>query len=172
MPTVLIIAGPNGAGKTTFANALFAAEARDWPYLNADDIGREAALIDLPRAERELRAGRLLLARLDQLVEEGADFGVETTLSSGLYARRIPGWKARGYRVELIYVRLPDVEASIARVALRVARGGHGVPETDLRRRFGRSVRNLETLYKPVVDAWRVWDARDGGAIFAERSPS
>ena len=172
MPTILIIAGPNGAGKTTFANALFAAEARGWPYLNADDIGREAALAKLPRAMRELRAGRLLLARLDQLVAEGADFGVETTLSSGLYARRIPSWKTQGYRVELVYIRLPNVEASIARVARRVALGGHGVPEADLRRRFGRSVRNLETLYKPLVDTWRVWDGRDGGAIIAERSPS
>jgi len=172
MPTVLIIAGPNGAGKTTFANALFAAEARGWPYLNADDIGREAALADLPRAERELRAGRLLLTKLDERVAEGADFGVETTLSSGLYARRIPAWKAHGYRVELIYVRLPNVEASIARVALRVARGGHDVPEADLRRRFDRSLRNLETLYKPLVDTWRVWDGRDGGAMLVERSPS
>jgi len=119
-----------------------------------------------------LRAGRLLLATLDERVAEASDFGVETTLSSGLYARRIPSWKARGYRVELIYVRLPSVEASIARVARRVALGGHGVPEADLRRRFGRSVRNLETLYKPLVDAWRVWEARDGGAIMIERSPS
>ena len=172
MPTALIIAGPNGAGKTTFANALFAAEARGWPFLNADDIGREPALAGLPRAERELRAGRVLLTKLDKLVAEGADFGVETTLSSGLYARRIPSWKARGYRVDLIYVRLPSVEASIARVARRVALGGHGVPEADLHRRFGRSVQNLEMLYKPLVDAWRVWEGRDGGAIVVERSPS
>ena len=169
MPTILIVAGSNGAGKTTFANALFAAEAWGWPYLNADEIGREE-LSHLPPGERAIGAGRLLLTRLDALVASGRDFGFETTLSSGLYARRIPAWRGEGYRIELVYVRLAAVEDSIARVALRVSRGGHGVPEADLRRRFERSLRNLDLLYKPVVDAWEVWDSHDDNVRLGERS--
>ncbi len=169
MPTILIVAGPNGGGKTTFANALFAAEARGWPYLNADEIGREE-LSHLPPGEQAIGAGRLLLARLDALVASDRDFGFETTLSSGLYARRIPTWRAKGYRIKLVYVRLASVEDSLARVALRVARGGHGVPETDVRRRFVRSLENLDRLYKPIVDAWEVWDSRDGDVRLGERS--
>ncbi|WP_165188212.1 zeta toxin family protein [Caulobacter soli] len=169
MPTILIVAGPNGAGKTTFANALFAAEAKGWPYLNADEIGREE-LPHLQPGEQAIGAGRLLLTRLDALVASGRDFGFETTLSSGLYARRIPTWRARGYRIELVYVRLASVEDSLARVGLRVARGGHGVPESDVRRRFARSLENLDRLYKPIVDAWEVWDSRDGDVRLGERS--
>jgi phosphomannomutase len=33
-------------------------------------------------------------------------------------------------------LRLPDADYSVARVARRVARGGHGIPEDTLRRRF------------------------------------
>ena len=111
-----------------------------------------------------------MLERLDSLLEQRADIVLETTLSSRLYARRIPGWKAIGYEVTLIYLRLPDVDASIARVAHRVRLGGHGVPEADLRRRFGRSLANLET-YKALADMWEVWDSRDGAPVLAEKSP-
>lgn len=116
-----------------------------------------------------MRAGRLMLARLDALIAARADLVLETTLSSRLYAKRIPEWRAAGYDVELVYVRLPDVETSIARVAHRVRLGGHGVPEPDLRRRFGRSLANLE-LYKPLVDRWQVWDSRPEETILADRS--
>lgn len=101
------------------------------------------------------------------LVEAREGFAFETTLSSGLYARRIPSWRKLGYRVQLEYVRLPSVEASLERVARRVALGGHGIPEADIRRRFGRSLRNLDQIYKPAVDAWQVWDSRERMFILA-----
>jgi len=170
MPTILIVAGPNGAGKTTFANALFEERGGPGPFLNADEISREQALASLAPAERNFRAGRLLLERMETLVEAGKGFAFETTLSSGLYARRIPDWRRRGYRIELEYVRLPSVEASLQRVAHRVALGGHDVPQADIRRRFSRSLRNLDQLYKPVVDAWQVWESRDGAFILMEWS--
>jgi len=59
MLTILIIAGPNGAGKTTFANEYFSGEGLDWPYLNADDVGRQE-LANLSGGERDLRAGRII----------------------------------------------------------------------------------------------------------------
>ena len=59
----------------------------------------------------------------------------------------------------------PSAEASLARVGRRVRQGGHGVPEADVLRRYDRSVANLETVYKPLVDEWQVWEGRDGGFI-------
>lgn len=168
MPTILIVAGPNGAGKTTFATRWINDSAPGFAFVNADEVARELPP-GLSVPERDLRAGRLMLARLDRLIVERADLVLETTLSSRLYARRIPDWRATGYRVALIYLRLPDVETSIARVAHRVSMGGHGVAEADLRRRFPRSLANLET-YKPLVDFWEVWDSRPDGTILADRS--
>ena len=73
-------------------------------------------------------------------------------------------------RVELIHLRLPSVEASLARVSRRVAAGGHGIPAADIRRRFARSLANLEAVYKPLVDRWEVWDSVEGAPILSEWS--
>ena len=48
--------------------------------------------------------------------------------------------KQAGYRALLIYVALGDPELHIERVRLRVARGGHDIPDTDIRRRYWRSL--------------------------------
>jgi predicted ABC-type ATPase len=168
MPTILIVAGPNGAGKTTFASRWINDSAPTFAFVNADEVARDLPP-ELGPGRRDIRAGRLMLTRLDSLTDAGADLVLETTLSSRIYARRIPGWRAQRYRTELVYIRLPDVEASVARVARRVSQGGHGVPEAIVRRRFPRSLANLEH-YKAVVDMWEVWDSRDGETIFVERS--
>ena len=43
-------------------------------------------------------------------------------------------------------------------VAERVRQGGHDIPEAVIRRRFAAGLRNLETIYKPAVDRWAVFD--------------
>ncbi len=171
MPTILIVAGPNGAGKTTFATRWISDSRPDYLFANADEVARRLVEPGLSSTERDMRAGRIMLGHLEDYVANRADIVLETTLSSRLYARRIPGWRAAGYRIDLVYLRLPDVETSIARVAHRVRMGGHNVPETDLRRRFDRSLANLE-IYKPLVDHWEVWESRQGETILIDRSPS
>ena len=80
--------------------------------------------------------------------------------------------RAAGYRIEVFYVRLPSAEASLGRVRLRASRGGHDVTQADVLRRYDRSVGNLETVYKPLVDEWQVWEGRDGGFLLIDRSGS
>lgn len=167
MPTAVILGGPNGAGKTAFASGIFHEQSA--LFLNADEIGRTLAP-NLASAERDLQAGRELLRHLDVAVVQRRDFVVETTLASRLYARRIAGWRACGYRVGLVYLRLPSAQASLDRVRLRALRGGHDVPVANVLRRYGRSVFNLETVYKPLVDEWRVWEAADGTFRLVDRS--
>lgn len=120
---------------------------------------------------RDLAAGRLVLERLDELVAARADFVLETTLATRSHAVRIRKWKAAGYQFDLIYLRLPSVETSIARVARRVERGGHGIPETDLRRRFPLSLEYLETVYKPLADSWKVYFGGDGAPEMLDWGP-
>jgi predicted ABC-type ATPase len=86
------------------------------------------------------------------------------------YARKITDWKRAGYAVSLVYLRLPSVESSLARVRHRVQAGGHGIPEAIIRRRFVKSLRYLETIYKPVVDEWYIWDSLEGDFALAEAS--
>lgn len=162
MPTVLIIAGPNGAGKTTFANAVLSRRTEAFEFVNADEIARWIRAGGAGRAP-DLLAGREMLRLLDELTAQRRDIALETTLATRSHAHRIERWRQAGYRIELVYLRLADVEASLARVAGRVARGGHDIPEADIRRRFPRSLEHLETVYKPLVDAWWVWASGENG---------
>jgi predicted ABC-type ATPase len=75
-----------------------------------------------------------------------------------MYVRRIPEWRNLGYRVKLIYLQLETVELAILRVAARVAQGGHDVPEDVIRRRFEIGRRNFDQVYKPLVNAWVMYD--------------
>ena len=153
MPRAIIIAGPNGAGKTTFARALFELEFEGREqlayHLNADELARARGL-------GLIAAGRAMLEALEQAVAERSDFVVETTLASRGYARRIPGWQAAGYDVSLHFLALPSADAAVARVARRVAAGGHDVPEADSRRRFARGLDLFEGRYKLLVNHWEV----------------
>lgn len=104
-----------------------------------------------------------MLVHMDGLIEAGADFVIETTLANLTYAQKIPTWRKRGYIVSLVYLRLDSVVQSIARVSKRVAAGGHGRAEDALRRTFAKSWAYFETIYRPIVDEWRVWASREGG---------
>lgn len=165
MPTLVLLAGPNGAGKTTFINAFLRQRAETFQFVNPDEVARS-----LPGAgpARDLAAGRLVLERLDPLFEQRADVVLETTLATRSHAVRIRDWRAAGYRVELIYLRAPSADFSVARVARRVAQGGHGIPEEALRRRFLLSLEYLETVYKPIVDRWQVYASSDEGLSLLE----
>jgi predicted ABC-type ATPase len=92
-------------------------------------------------------------------VRKGESFAFETTLSGRGYAHLIPRWRQSGYEVKLFFLQLSSPEIAIARVAARVAQGGHGVPEEVIRRRFFAGQRNCDQIYKLLVDSWIVYDS-------------
>jgi predicted ABC-type ATPase len=61
----------------------------------------------------------------------------------------------------LVYLRLDNPEIALKRIAARVREGGHDVPAADVRRRFVRSWRNFENMYRAPCDAWWLYDATD-----------
>ncbi|MBI3438264.1 MAG: zeta toxin family protein [Proteobacteria bacterium] len=162
MREIIIIAGANGAGKTSFANEYLPAEHEQLLFINADEIARDLAATGLSGLQLDLRAGRMMLEQIDEAVRNQREIMFETTLASLSYARKIPGWQHQGYHVSLIYLSLPNVASSIARVQKRVAAGGHNIPEEIIRRRFDRSLEYLETRYKPIVDEWYIWNSLEG----------
>lgn len=140
-PICLIIAGPNGAGKTTFAREFLPREAGILHFVNADLIA--AGLSPLKPELAALAAGRLLLREVDRLASARVDFAFESTLSGLTYATRLKVWKAAGYRVEIVFLRLASVRLALRRIADRVRQGGHRVPPADVRRRFVRGWDNF-----------------------------
>ena len=151
-----IIAGPNGAGKTTFAENFLPVEAECLNFINADLIAQGLAPFN-PESVA-LEAGKIFLRRLDTIVSNKESFAFETTLSGLNYIDRIKKWKQIGYEIILYFLKLPSEEMAIKRVQLRVAQGGHNVPEDVIIRRYHRGWENLQKYYKDLVDAWVVFD--------------
>lgn len=166
MKKILIIAGPNGAGKTTFAEEFLPLEANCSEFVNADLIA--SGLSPFQPESVAFTAGRLMLSRMRDLVASGKSFALETTLSSRTYLALIPQWKEAGYRIKLYFLKLPDPEFAIQRVAQRVALGGHAIPEPTIRRRFGRGWENVKSDYISQVDEWAIYDASRNPPVLIE----
>jgi predicted ABC-type ATPase len=147
---IYIIAGPNGAGKTTFSYALID-EGVVNHFVNADEIAKEISHTRLGE-HKDFNAGKLMLARLDSLSDGIDNFAFETTLSGTSYINRIRRWRSQGWIVNLYYLFVRDVSVSINRVAERVAHGGHDIPLEHIRRRYGKSLKNLMGRFITEVD--------------------
>jgi predicted ABC-type ATPase len=168
-PLCVIIAGPNGAGETTFARQFLPKDVGVVNFVNADLIA--AGLSPLRPESALVVAGRLLLKEIDRLAAARENFAFETTLSGLTYAARIKRWRGAGYRVELAFLQLSSANLACRRVASRTRAGGHDVPEADVRRRFDRGRRNLDAVYRPLVDAWALWDNSGASPVLLETGP-
>lgn len=164
-PLILILGGPNGVGKSTAAARIVPIQV---PFLNADEIAK--GLPGYPSPATDLRAGRVLLRRIDELEAQRGSLAIETTLASRMLAPRIVRMRSIGYVFQLIFIRSPSVELCIARVAARVRSGGHAIPEATIRRRYRSGLTNFFGLYQPLADQWTVLDNTDvaGFRIIAE----
>jgi predicted ABC-type ATPase len=169
-PWIHIVAGPNGAGKTTFAREFLLAEGHAPVFINADLIASGLSPFDPARVA--IRAGRIMLELIGESVAQSESFSFETTLSSRNYVTKIPGWRQRGYVVALHFFSLPTADMAIARVAQRVAQGGHSIPEAVIRRRFDSGLQNFERIYKPVVDRWTHYDSAGAEPVVIQEGGS
>ncbi len=160
---IIIIAGPNGAGKTTFAKTFLPREGACPNFINADLIA--AGLAPFKPETAAVHAGRLMLAEMRRYSALGQSFAFETTLSGRSYARQIVAWQEAGYTVDLIFLKLRSVKLALARVKARVAQGGHHVPAIVIRRRFRQGWQNFETLYRPLVNHWELYDNSETSPI-------
>ena len=156
---IIIIAGPNGAGKTTFAREYLLKEANCPDFINVDLIAAGLSPFDPDRAA--IQAGRIMVSEIERRVRKGDSFAFETTLSGRVYARLIPQWRRSGYIVKLVFLSLPRHDVAIARVAARVAQGGHNVSKSVVRRRFASGMNNFQKVYMNLVDKWEWYDNAD-----------
>ncbi len=156
MPNLYMIGGANGSGKTTVALSLLPELLGVVEYVNADAIA--AGLSPLSPESMAIRAGRLMLERLQTLADSGADFAFETTLAARTFVLFLSDCKAKGYSINLIYFWLQSPELAVERVARRVASGGHSIPEEVIRRRYEQGRKNLNELYLQLCDSWIIYD--------------
>lgn len=162
-----IISGCNGAGKTTASYTVLPEVLQCKEFVNADEIAR--GLSPFNPQGMVIEAGRLMLKRISELMREGENFSIETTLATRSYARLIQQAQLQGYKISLIYFWLSSPELAISRVQRRVSEGGHGIPEGVIRRRYQAGMNNLFDIYMSCVDYWLIADnSQENRVIVAE----
>ncbi len=152
LKNLYIIAGPNGAGKTTASYTLLPEILHCDEFINADEIAR--GLSPFKPEAAAFPAGRIMLERIQTLMESGKDFAFETTLATKSYKSLIVKAQAAGYFVKLIFFYLHSEDLAIERVKFRVKEGGHNIPEKVIRRRYKNGLQNFFHIFEPIVDDW------------------
>jgi len=156
-PVVYLFAGPNGSGKSS----VFAAGRSELPdvavFVNADELNRLIRQLDpsLTPDESNLRAAQTADVMRYALLDQRVTFATESVLSDvGRWTRFFDAVQDAGFELALVFVTTCDPEINVARVADRVAKGGHNVPPDKVRKRYKRTMeRTLPIVFKRATYA-------------------
>lgn len=164
-PRLYIIAGPNGAGKTTASFTVLPEVLDCNEFVNADEIAK--GLSPFKPEEVAIQAGKLMLQRIDQLLERQETFAIETTLATNGYVKLIEKAHDLGYQVFLLFFWLDSPKTAEKRVAMRVKEGGHNIPVEVINRRYWRGLSNFFNKFVTAVDYWAIYDSNDKTSLIA-----
>jgi predicted ABC-type ATPase len=140
---IFVLAGVNGAGKSSVGGSAIRAAGQDWYNPDAFARNMHAQFPDKPLQEINSRIWHEGRRRLEAAIRNNSDFAFETTLGGNTITNTLLDAIAAGTPVSIWYCGLASVEQHIERVAARVARGGHDIPEELIRSRCRTSMRNL-----------------------------
>jgi predicted ABC-type ATPase len=156
MKNLYIISGCNGAGKTTASFTILPELLDCYEFVNADEIARGLSPFQPEKAAIE--AGRVMLGRINHLLNEHINFAFETTLATKSYKNTILKAQETGYNVTLLFFWLQTVELAKERVQIRVSEGGHNIETETIERRYLNGIRNLFDIYLPIADEVLIFD--------------
>ena len=155
-----IIAGCNGAGKTTASFTILPGILNCREFVNADEIAR--GLSPFQPEKTAIEAGKIMLYRIEYLLEENSTFAFETTLASKTYKNTVLKAQAKGYNVTLLFFWLQTVELAKKRVQERVLDGGHNIDSITIERRYLQGIRNLFDIYLPIANEVFIFNNSEG----------
>ena len=130
---MILFAGINGAGKTALYNTIMT--RRDLGVRVSVDDNAEK-LGDWRDPVVQMRAAYVAIKEVKDLIRNGVTFNEETTLPGAVIVKQLTEAKKEGYTVVLYFVGVEGVEVAINRVKRRLARGGHGISEEVIRKRY------------------------------------
>jgi predicted ABC-type ATPase len=156
-----LVAGPQGSGKSTF----FPVADRGRAAFNVDDHRRRlnrGSARDIPDRIRR-RAIADYEAFIEAALRDHRSFSIEVTLAKDVTFLQAKRARELGFLVQLTYIAA-GVEQCIARVAGRIALGGHGVPPSVIRDTHVASLRNLPRALREF-DVVEVYDGSVQGRL-------
>ncbi len=152
-----MLAGVNGAGKSSLGGAAIRELGGD--YYNPDETAHSLMVANLRLGQTEANAKAWLIGKklLEKAIANRLDFAFESTLGANTIPALLRVAAQQGFEVHVWYAGLSSPELHLARVKSRVRKGGHDIPEADIRRRYEHSRLNLIDLL-PHLAALRVYD--------------
>jgi len=155
-----IIAGCNGAGKTTASFTILPKILDCREFVNADEIA--SGLSPFQPEKAAIEAGRIMLRRIEDLLNKNTDFAFETTLSAKIHKNNVLKAQTKGYHVTILFFWLQNVELARKRVQKRVLEGGHDIEPAVIERRYFAGIRNLLEIYLTIADDVLIFDNSEG----------
>jgi len=155
-----IIAGCNGAGKTTASFTILPEILNCKEFVNADEIAK--GLSPFQPEKVSIESGRIMLERINDLLNSQENFAFETTLATKSYRSKIFLAREKGYNITLLFFWLRNTDLAIERVRTRVIEGGHHIETEVIRRRYKNGIKNLFEIYLPIADEIMIFDNSEG----------
>jgi len=156
LPRLYIISGCNGSGKTTASYSLLPELLECSEFVNSDEFAKH--LSPFAPESAYITASRMMMRKISYLFDRRADFCLESTLATRSLLKMVLRAQAQGYFVTVLYFWLSSPDLAVARVAARVAAGGHDIPEETIRRRYRVGLKYLFNDYMPACDKWILAD--------------
>ncbi|HDK7160333.1 TPA: zeta toxin family protein [Clostridium botulinum] len=155
MPTYTIFAGVNGAGKTSIYQSIYYNENKDEKRINTDEM--VARIGSWKDNNLQIKCAREAVKLIKQYILEHISFNQETTLSGKSIIKNIKFAKEKGFYIIMNYIGVEDPEVAKERVKIRVSKGGHGIPDKDIERRYYDSLNNLNNVIE-MCDEVNIYD--------------
>ena len=155
MKKYTIFAGVNGAGKTSIYESIYYTENKEEKRINADEM--VARIGSWQDTNLQIKCAREAVKLIKQYISEGISFNQETTLCGKSIIKNIILARENGFYIVMNYVGVDNPEIAKERVRIRVSKGGHGIPDNDIERRYYNSLNNLKEIIK-LCDEVNIYD--------------
>ena len=155
MSTYTIFAGVNGAGKTSIYQSIYYQENKNEKRINTDEM--VARIGSWKDNNLQIQCARQAVKLIKEYINSNTSFNQETTLCGSSIINNIKIAKENGFYIILNYIGVESPEIAKKRVKIRVSRGGHGIPEQDIEKRYYESLNNLNKVIN-LCDEINIYD--------------
>ncbi|SFC49187.1 zeta toxin family protein [Clostridium uliginosum] len=155
MATYTVFAGVNGAGKTSIYKSIYYERNKNEKRINTDEM--VARIGSWEDNNLQIKCAREAIKLINDYIKNDISFNQETTLSGKSIVRNIKKVKEKGFYVVMNYIGVDNPDIAKERVKLRVLKGGHGIPEDVIERRYYESLDNLKEVLD-VCDEINIYD--------------